>query len=120
LIPLLIAVFYYFYTNINQPIGALVKGSERIRKGEYGYCVEPFHKNEEIGQLVDTFNHMSVSLEDSFNRIYVEEIAEREGVKWLPSDFKKRDGFKASLRRSAELGLYRQSYCGCEFSKPHL
>ena len=80
LIPLLIAVFYYFYTNINQPIGALVKGSERIRKGEYGYCVEPFHKNEEIGQLVDTFNHMSVSLEDSFNRIYVEEIAEREAT----------------------------------------
>lgn len=80
LIPLLIAVFFYFYRNINQPIGALVKGSEKIRNGEYGYRVEPFHKNEEIGQLVDTFNHMSVSLEDSFNRIYVEEIAEREAT----------------------------------------
>ena len=40
--------------------------------------------------------------------------------RFLKADFKKRDGFKASLRRSAELGLYRQSYCGCEFSKPHL
>ena len=35
---------------------------------------------------------------------------------FLHDDFKKRDGFKRSVRRAAELGLYRQSYCGCEFS----
>ena len=34
------------------------------------------------------------------------------------ADFKKRDGFRTSLERSAELGLYRQDYCGCEFSRP--
>lgn len=34
----------------------------------------------------------------------------------LKEDFKKKDGFKHSLARAAELGLYRQSYCGCEFS----
>ncbi len=38
-------------------------------------------------------------------------------VRFLPVDFKKKDGFLRSLKRSAELGLYRQSYCGCEFSK---
>lgn len=38
-------------------------------------------------------------------------------VPFLPADFKKREGFKLSTRRAAELGLYRQSYCGCEFSK---
>ncbi len=32
-------------------------------------------------------------------------------------DFKKKEGFKLSVRRAAELGLYRQAYCGCEFSK---
>ena len=37
--------------------------------------------------------------------------------KFLPIDFKKRDGFLRSLRRAAELGLYRQPYCGCEFSR---
>ena len=37
--------------------------------------------------------------------------------KFLPIDFKKKDGFLRSLRRAAELGLYRQSYCGCEFSR---
>ena len=36
---------------------------------------------------------------------------------FLPEDFKKKDGFLRSLRRAAELGLYRQSYCGCEFSR---
>jgi len=39
------------------------------------------------------------------------------GDAFLEIDFKKRDGFKESLRRSAELGLYRQNYCGCEFSR---
>ena len=33
-----------------------------------------------------------------------------------PYDFKKKDGYLKSLRLSAELGLYRQNYCGCEFS----
>lgn len=32
-------------------------------------------------------------------------------------DFKKGDGFKLSVARSAALGLYRQKYCGCEFSR---
>ena len=36
---------------------------------------------------------------------------------FLEIDFKKKEGFKVSLKRAAELGLYRQGYCGCEFSK---
>jgi len=44
-------------------------------------------------------------------------IQEELGVKYLPSDFKKRDGYLRSLRLSAEYGLYRQNYCGCEYSK---
>jgi len=38
-------------------------------------------------------------------------------VVFLEEDFKKREGFKCSLKRSAELGLYRQSWCGCEFGE---
>ena len=53
LIPLLIATFYFFYSNINKPISTLVEGSEKIRSGLYGSQVEPFTKNQEIGQLVD-------------------------------------------------------------------
>ena len=42
------------------------------------------------------------------------------GVPWLPSDFKKKDGFKRSIELSAEYGLYRQNYCGCAYSKAQL
>ncbi len=35
---------------------------------------------------------------------------------FLPLDFKKKDGFNRSIVLSKELDLYRQSYCGCEFS----
>ena len=42
---------------------------------------------------------------------------EREfGVRWLPSDFKKREGYKRSNELTREYGLYRQDYCGCLFS----
>lgn len=37
-------------------------------------------------------------------------------LKWLPSDFKKNDGYKRSIELSREYDLYRQNYCGCEFS----
>ncbi len=39
------------------------------------------------------------------------------GIKWLPSDFKKDDGYKKSLELSKEYDLYRQDYCGCIYSK---
>lgn len=39
------------------------------------------------------------------------------GVMWLPSDFKKREGYKRSIELSREYNLYRQSFCGCVFSK---
>ncbi len=37
-------------------------------------------------------------------------------VRWLPSDFKKRDGFRQSVELSRKYGLYRQNYCGCVYS----
>ena len=43
--------------------------------------------------------------------------SEKYGVKFLPSDFKKRDGYRRSIELSKEYGLYRQNYCGCIFSK---
>ena len=38
------------------------------------------------------------------------------GVEYLVSDFKKKNGYKRSIALSKEYGLYRQDYCGCEFS----
>ena len=44
-------------------------------------------------------------------------VADKYGVKYLFSDFKKKNGYKRSCEISAQFGLYRQDYCGCVFSK---
>lgn len=46
-------------------------------------------------------------------------VGEEYGVKYLVSDFKKKNGYKRSIELSKEYGLYRQDYCGCEFSMRH-
>ncbi|MDE5866001.1 MAG: epoxyqueuosine reductase QueH [Lachnospiraceae bacterium] len=46
-----------------------------------------------------------------------ERIAGECGINWLPSDFKKKDGYKRSIELSREYDLYRQDYCGCIYSK---
>lgn len=56
---------------------------------------------------------------EAINRIG-RELAEKYGVKFLDKDFKKQDGFKKSCALSKELGLYRQDYCGCEFSRSRI
>lgn len=52
---------------------------------------------------------------ETINRIG-QEIEQRCGVKFLLSDFKKREGYKQSIALSRQYGLYRQNYCGCVFS----
>ena len=39
-------------------------------------------------------------------------------ISFLPSDFKKKEGFKKSIELSSQYNLYRQNYCGCIYSKP--
>ena len=46
-------------------------------------------------------------------------LAEKYNVQYLESDFKKKDGFLRSIKKSKELNLYRQDYCGCSFSNWH-
>ena len=50
-------------------------------------------------------NEIGLNLEKEYN------------IKFLVSDFKKKDGYKRSIELSNKYGLYRQNYCGCEFSK---
>jgi predicted adenine nucleotide alpha hydrolase (AANH) superfamily ATPase len=44
------------------------------------------------------------------------QYAKQYQINYLPSDFKKRDGYKKSLALSKIYNLYRQDYCGCKFS----
>lgn len=50
-------------------------------------------------------NEIGLKLEEEYN------------IKYLLSDFKKKEGYKQSVELSKEYNLYRQNYCGCAFSK---
>ena len=60
------------------------------------------HKNAEV------LNNIGLQLQDKY------------GVRFLPSDFKKKEGYKQSIELSKQYDLYRQEYCGCEFAMGHL
>lgn len=45
------------------------------------------------------------------------QLGQEYGINYLFSDFKKKDGYKKSTQISGEYGMYRQYYCGCEYSK---
>ena len=78
---------------------------------------ETAKKAEELGyELFDT----SLSVSPHKNYALIKEIgsgSEGSKLRFLGIDYKKKDGFKRSTELSREFGLYRQNYCGCEFSK---
>ena len=63
----------------------------------------------------------TLSISPHKNAAWINEIGERlsleYGVDYLYSDFKKKDGYKHSIELSKEYGLYRQDFCGCEYSR---
>ena len=73
-----------------------------------------------LAQGIDTFTTtLTVSPHkraDVIHRIGAE-VAARHSLRFLPEDFKKRDGFRRSGELSREYGLYRQNYCGCLYSR---
>ena len=62
---------------------------------------------------------MSVSPHKNYEKIKtLGLLLENEyGVKYLDIDFKKKNGFGRSVQMSREYGLYRQNFCGCEYSR---
>ena len=72
------------------------------RKGEFDY-------------FTTTLSISPLKNADRLNEIGTR-LAKEYGVAYLQSDFKKKNGYKRSVEWSAQLGLYRQDYCGCVFS----
>ena len=103
----------------------IVKGLEKEPEGGMR-CVECFRlrldKTAEIAKLygfdyfVTTLSISPLKNAQLINRIG-SEISEKYGVSYLPSDFKKREGYKRSIELSKKYGLYRQNFCGCVYSK---
>ncbi|MBO5055092.1 MAG: epoxyqueuosine reductase QueH [Lachnospiraceae bacterium] len=71
-------------------------------------------------QKADYFT-TTLSISPLKNAAKINEIGQKlsgeYGIAFLPSDFKKKNGYKRSVELSAEYGLYRQDYCGCIYSK---
>ena len=44
-------------------------------------------------------------------------ISKKYDISYLPSDFKKQNGYKRSIELSKEYNLYRQNFCGCKYSR---
>ncbi len=104
---------------------AAVKGLEHCPEGgeRCFSCYElRLRKTSQIA-LEGQYDYFTTTLTISplKNAVKINEIGERIagecGISWLPSDFKKRDGYKRSIELSKEYDLYRQDYCGCIYSK---
>ena len=97
-----------------------VKGLENCREGG-ARCEKCFElrlsKAAEIAKK-GGFDYFATTLTVSphKNAVLINEIGGRY-QNYLPSDFKKREGYKRSIILSKEYELYRQGYCGCNFSK---
>ena len=102
-----------------------VKGLEKLgERSERCYnCYKFRMENSAIYAKESGFDYFTTTLSISpyKNSNWINEIGalleEKYGIKYLYSDFKKRDGYKRSLELSKTYNLYRQSYCGCVYSK---
>lgn len=95
----------------------LKEGGERCFKC-YELRLEEAAKIAQEGEF-DYFT-TTLSISPMKNAEKLNEIGNKVGLKYgvsyLQSDFKKKNGYKRSIELSKEFGLYRQDYCGCEFS----
>lgn len=102
-----------------------VKGVEQLPEGSQRCfnCYElrlkeaaQFAKNLNMDYFATTLSVSPYKNAQIINEIG-EKIAQEYGVKHLPNDFKKKDGYKKSVELSKSWNIYRQDYCGCPFSK---
>ncbi|NLJ96818.1 MAG: epoxyqueuosine reductase QueH [Clostridiales bacterium] len=103
----------------------LVKGHEDDEEGGnrcflcYSMRLEEAAKLAKEGGFDYFTTTLTISPHKNANKL--NEIGKELGniykTSFLPSDFKKRNGYKRSIELSKEYGLYRQDYCGCVFSK---
>jgi len=103
----------------------IARGLEDVKEGgeRCFRCYELRMREAALQAKARAFDYFTTTLSISplKNAAKINEIGEaigREiGIPYLPSDFKKKNGYKRSLELSKAYGLYRQDYCGCMFSR---
>ena len=86
-----------------------------IRRGDEILFIHKGRNDMNTGKYLGIGGHLEEG--ESPNECIVREIEEETGMKYLPSDFKKKGGYQRSILLSKEYNLYRQNFCGCEFSR---
>lgn len=103
----------------------IVSGMEALgERSKRCYSCYQFRMEEAVKYaLKEKFDYFTTTLSISpyKNSNWINEIGEelekKYKVSYLYADFKKKNGYKRSIELSHEYGLYRQDYCGCEYSK---
>ena len=75
-----------------------------------------YAKARNMDYLTTTLSISPLKNAEKLNEIGLN-LANEYGIKYLVSDFKKKNGYKRSTELSKQYGIYRQDYCGCIFSK---
>lgn len=99
----------------------LKQAVEAAKVGGYDYVtttltISPLKNSKKLNEIGERLlqradNERCGAVEES-----VQFVSETR-LTWLPSDFKKKNGYKRSVELSAQYDLYRQNYCGCVYSK---
>lgn len=103
----------------------LKKTFEYAKENGYDYfsttlSISPFKNAEwlnEIGKRLESEDSLESTSGERLENVECADAKNADGVKFLYSDFKKKNGYKRSIELSEEYNLYRQNYCGCIFSK---
>lgn len=106
------------FLKIAKGLEHLPEGDERCKK-----CYRLRLTQTALAAKENRFDYFTTSLSispyknaDWLNEIG-QELAQRYNLRYLVSDFKKKNGYKRSIELSSEYNLYRQDYCGCAYSK---
>ena len=109
----------------SKPFYEMARGLEKVPEGgeRCFNCYELRMREAAAYAAENGFDYFTTTLSISplKNSTKINDIGEMlsgiYGVKHLPSDFKKKEGYKRSIELSREYNLYRQNYCGCVYSK---
>lgn len=103
----------------------LIKGYEQEAEGgnRCRICIAERMDKSFSYAVVNNFDVVTTTLSISphkdaeFINMLGENLEKKYGIKYLHADFKKENGYLRSIEICKEMGIYRQDYCGCEFSQ---
>lgn len=104
---------------------SIVKGLEKEPEGG-ARCIKCYYlRLEKTAELAKENNYdyfattLTVSPYKNSNKLNEigESLSSKYNIKYLYSDFKKKNGYKHSIELSKKYNLYRQDYCGCKYSE---